>query len=141
MSRAPAEVRVGDVFIDLCVSHLGGVGTEVPDTVFHVGHRVWDMSPTTAGTVRNGDVTGGEPRTAGRRLTVRHIRERVEGRGLNPVTVVERYDPPLADVCRVLTSYHDHPVGVEAGERRRREGERAAGERGAPTLGELRNAE
>lgn len=59
--------------------------------------------------VKTSDVLGGDPRIKGRRLGVYFIREQVEGRGLDPKTVADRYDLDLADVCRALTYYHEHP--------------------------------
>jgi len=50
-----------------------------------------------------------EPHIAGRRISVRTIHERVEGRGLDPQTVADRFDLDVADVYRALTYYYDHP--------------------------------
>jgi len=60
-----------------------------------------------------------EPHIAGRRITVQFIRERVEGRGLEPRTVAERHDLDVADVYRALTYYHDNPDEMRAVERQR----------------------
>ncbi len=62
-----------------------------------------------------------EPHIEGRRITVRFVRERVEGVGLDPETVADRYDLDLADVYRALAYYHDHPGEMREVERRRRE--------------------
>lgn len=55
------------------------------------------------------DVLGGDPRIEGRRLSVYFIHEQVEGRGLSPSTVADRYDLDIADVYRALAYYHEHP--------------------------------
>jgi len=60
-----------------------------------------------------------EPHIEGSRITVRFIKARVEGRGLEPRTVADRHDLDLADVYRALTYYHDHPEEMRAVERRR----------------------
>ena len=62
-----------------------------------------------------------EPHIDGRRLTVRFIRDRVEGRGLDPGTVASRHDLDVADVYQALAYYHDHPEEMAEAERRRRE--------------------
>ena len=55
------------------------------------------------------DVLGGDPRIEGRRLSVFFIHEQVEGRGLEPQTVADRYDIDVADVYRALAYYHENP--------------------------------
>lgn len=55
------------------------------------------------------DVLGGDPRIEGRRLSVFFIHEQVEGRGLDPGTVADRYDLDVADVYRALAYYHENP--------------------------------
>lgn len=55
------------------------------------------------------DVLGGDPRIEGRRLSVHFIHSQVEGRGLDPQTVADRYDLDVADVYRALVYYHEHP--------------------------------
>ena len=50
-----------------------------------------------------------EPHVKGSRVTVHFIKERVEGRGLNPETVANRHNLDVADVYRALAYYHDHP--------------------------------
>jgi len=62
-----------------------------------------------------------EPHIEGSRITVQFIRERVEGRGLEPRTVADRHDLDVADVYRALTYYHDHPEEMRDVERRREE--------------------
>ena len=54
-------------------------------------------------------VMGGEPRIEGRRVTVLHLYEQVEGRDLDPQTVAARHDLDVADVYRALAYYHEHP--------------------------------
>lgn len=62
-----------------------------------------------------------EPHIKGSRVTVHFIKERVEGRGLDPETVADRHDLNLADVYRALAYYHDHPEEMRqvAAERQR----------------------
>lgn len=50
-----------------------------------------------------------EPHIAGRRVSVLHVHDWVEGRGLSPRTVADRFDLDVADVYAALTYYHDHP--------------------------------
>lgn len=54
-----------------------------------------------------------EPHIQGRRIPVLTIVERVEGRGLGPQTVAERYDLDVAEVYSALLYYHDHPSEFE----------------------------
>jgi uncharacterized protein (DUF433 family) len=51
----------------------------------------------------------GEPHIAGRRVSVRQVYALVEGRGVDPETVADRYDLDVADVYHALAYYHDHP--------------------------------
>lgn len=60
-----------------------------------------------------------EPHIKGRRVTVQHIHERVEGRGLNPETVANRLDLSLSEVYHALAYYHDHPEEMRAVEEER----------------------
>ena len=62
-----------------------------------------------------------EPHIEGRRLTVRFVHDRVEGRGLDPGTVADRHDLDVADVYQALAYYHDHPEEMSDVDRRRRE--------------------
>ncbi|CCQ38018.1 DUF433 domain protein [Natronomonas moolapensis 8.8.11] len=62
-----------------------------------------------------------EPHIGGRRLTVRFVHDRIEGRGLDPGTVADRHDLDVADVYQALAYYHDHPDEMSEAERRRRE--------------------
>jgi len=82
-----------------------------------------------------------EPHLEGRRITVRQIVERVEDAGLAAETVADQYDLALADVYRALTYHYDHPEEMAAVEQRRTKQERAARERGAKSLGEIRREE
>jgi uncharacterized protein (DUF433 family) len=61
--------------------------------------------------IRSGDESAvhDEPHIKGSRVTVQHIHERVEGRGLRPETVAERLNLPLADVYEALAYYHRNP--------------------------------
>lgn len=54
-----------------------------------------------------------EPHIEGSRITVRHIYERVHGRGLRPETVAERHNLDIADVYHALAYYHDHPEEMQ----------------------------
>lgn len=81
-----------------------------------------------------------EPHLSGRRLTVRTLVGAVEDAGLDPREVADRYDLPVSDVYRALTYYHDHPEEMARIEHDRRAAERAARERGAPTIGDLDDA-
>jgi len=60
-----------------------------------------------------------EPHIEGSRITVRHIYERVHGRGLRPETVAERHNLDIADVYRALAYYHDHPEEMQEVEAQR----------------------
>jgi uncharacterized protein (DUF433 family) len=64
-------------------------------------------------------VRDGEPCVEGTRVGVYFLRERVEGRGLDPATVADRHDLDVADVYRALTYYHDHPDEMASIERER----------------------
>jgi uncharacterized protein (DUF433 family) len=65
------------------------------------------------------DVLGGEPRVAGRRISVLQIHEQVEKQGLEPGTVAGKYDLDVADVYRALAYYHDHVEEMTAVRRQR----------------------
>ena len=60
-----------------------------------------------------------EPHIEGSRVTVLHIHERVENRGLRPETVAERLNLGLADVYDALAYYHRNPEEMQAVEERR----------------------
>jgi uncharacterized protein (DUF433 family) len=50
---------------------------------------------------------------------VRHVYERVHGRGLRPETVAERHNLDIADVYHALAYYHDHPAEMQEVEAQR----------------------
>jgi uncharacterized protein (DUF433 family) len=60
-----------------------------------------------------------EPHIEGSRITVRHVYERVHGRGLRPETVAERHNLDIADVYHALAYYHDHPAEMQEVEAQR----------------------
>jgi uncharacterized protein (DUF433 family) len=62
-----------------------------------------------------------EPHVQGRRIPVLTIVERVEGRGLDPGTVADRFDLDIADVYYALLYYHEQPDEFEAVRRERDE--------------------
>lgn len=64
--------------------------------------------------IRTGDESDihDEPHIEGSRVTVQHIHERVEGRGLRPETVADRLNLPLADVYEALAYYHRNPEAM-----------------------------
>lgn len=72
--------------------------------------------------IRTGDESDihDEPHIEGSRVTVQHIHERVEGRGLRPETVAERLNLPLADVYEALAYYHRNPAAMREIEEHRR---------------------
>jgi len=61
------------------------------------------------------------PHIEGTRVDVHFIKERVEGRGLDPETVASRHDLDVADVYLALAYYHDHPDEMAEVERDRKE--------------------
>jgi len=67
----------------------------------------------------------GEPHIEGSRVTVRDVHARVEGRGLAPERVAERYDLDIAAVYEALAYYHSNPGEMRRVEERH---ERAAAE-------------
>ena len=60
-----------------------------------------------------------EPHIKGSRVTVLHVHERVENRGLRPEVVAERLNLDLADVYDALAYYHRHPEEMQAVEKHR----------------------
>lgn len=64
-------------------------------------------------------VRDGEPCVEGTRIGVYFLRERVEGRGLEPGTVADRHGLDVADVYRALAYFHDHPDEMASIERER----------------------
>lgn len=77
--------------------------------------------PTNPRIVKTEGVIGGKPRIDGTRIGVRFVREQVEGRGLAPPEVAERYGLDVADIRRALAYYHEHPEEMRELERRREE--------------------
>ncbi|MFB6301654.1 MAG: DUF433 domain-containing protein [Haloferacaceae archaeon] len=69
--------------------------------------------------VSDPSVRDGEPCVEGTRVGVYFLRERVEGRGLDPAAVADRHDLDVADVYRGLTYFHDHPDEMASVERER----------------------
>jgi uncharacterized protein (DUF433 family) len=55
-----------------------------------------------------------EPHIEGRRITVRNVHDWVEGRGLDPRTVADRFDLGVAEVYAALAYYHDHPSQMKS---------------------------
>ena len=74
-----------------------------------------------------------EPHIEGSRITVRHVYERVHGRGLRPETVAERYNLDIADVYHALAYYHEHLEEMREVERRRDEAIESAREKATIT--------
>jgi uncharacterized protein (DUF433 family) len=77
--------------------------------------------PTNPRIVKTEGVIGGKPRIEGTRIGVRFVHAQVEGRGLKPPEVAERYGLDVADVHRALAYYHEHPDEMRELERRREE--------------------
>lgn len=95
------------------------------------------MAQRSAGIVTDEGVHGGEPRIEGRRITVRHVHDLVEGGGLSAQAVADRHDLAVADVYRALAYYHEHPEEMTALREQSKQRERRARESGAKTLAEL----
>lgn len=76
---------------------------------------------TQVGQVVSGDESDihDEPHIKGRRVTVLHVHERVEGRGLAPETVANRLDLSLSEIYHALAYYHDNPEEMRAVEEER----------------------
>jgi hypothetical protein len=68
---------------------------------------------------------------------VRQIYERVTQCGLDPETVAERYNFPVADIYRALTDYYDHPEEMEEVYEHKREREEVVREGGTKTLSDI----
>jgi len=73
------------------------------------------------GIVRTDDVLGGEPRLAGRRISVRQISELAVDGGVPPAEIADQLEISHADVHRALTYYYEHPAEMQAVRDRRRE--------------------
>jgi uncharacterized protein (DUF433 family) len=54
------------------------------------------------------DVLGGEPRSAGTRIGVRHVAARVIDSGRSPAHVADQFDVSLAAVYEALSYYYAH---------------------------------
>ncbi|WP_436908707.1 DUF433 domain-containing protein [Halosimplex marinum] len=74
-----------------------------------------------------------EPHVEGHRISVRHLHEQVEERGLTPQTVADRLGLDVADVYRALAYYHDHSDEMYAVEQRRQNRVESSREQGAVT--------
>jgi uncharacterized protein (DUF433 family) len=72
-----------------------------------------------------------EPHIAGRRISVLHIFDWVEGRGLSPQTVADRFDLDIADVYAALAYYHDNPAEMKALREDRKQAFKTAQDRAA----------
>jgi uncharacterized protein (DUF433 family) len=79
------------------------------------------MAQRTGHVVTRSGAMGGEPHIEGRRVTVLHLYEQVEGRGCSPRTVAARHDLDIADVYRALAYYHEHPKEMSDVRNRREE--------------------
>ena len=73
------------------------------------------------GIVRTDDVLGGDPRLAGRRISVRQISELAVDGGVPLAEIADQLEISHADVHRALTSYYEHPAEMQAVRDRRRE--------------------
>jgi uncharacterized protein (DUF433 family) len=74
-----------------------------------------------------------EPHIEGSRITVRDIHARVEGRGLAPERVAERYSLDIADVYEALAYYHSNPEEMARVEERHRRATEVARDRSTRT--------
>ncbi|PSQ23335.1 hypothetical protein BRD01_06845 [Halobacteriales archaeon QS_8_65_32] len=97
-----------------------------------------DMSVLATGIVSDMDVMDGEPVVKGTRVRVATLHRAVEGTGLDPEVVAEKYGVSKADVHRALAYYYDNPEEMARHERIRRELKGQAIDDGAKTLGDLR---
>jgi uncharacterized protein (DUF433 family) len=61
-----------------------------------------------------------EPHVAGRRISVLQVYEQVEGAGLEPKQVADRFDLDVADVHYALAYYYDNPREMETVRRERK---------------------
>lgn len=66
------------------------------------------------GIVATEDVLGGEPRLAGRRISVRQIAELAVDAGNAPADVADQLDVPLSEVHLALSYYYAHPEEMAA---------------------------
>lgn len=70
--------------------------------------------------VHTDDILGGDPRLDGRRVSVIHIKERLDA-GDDTAQIAADYDIDLADVYHALAYYYDNPEEMDAIEERRDE--------------------
>ena len=63
--------------------------------------------------VRDPDIVGGQPRIAGRRVTVKDIVIRHELLGHCPDTISEDYDLSLVDIFTALAYYYAHQEEID----------------------------
>ena len=73
------------------------------------------------GIVRTDDVLGGEPRLAGRRISVRQISELAIDGGIQPAEIADQLQISQADVHRALTYYYENPEEMRTVRMRHRE--------------------
>ena len=73
------------------------------------------------GIVRIDDVLGGEPRLAGRRISVRQISELAIDGGIQPAEIAGQLEISQADVHRALTYYYENPEEMRTVRMRHRE--------------------
>lgn len=74
--------------------------------------------------VSDPDIFHGQPRVAGRRVTVGHVSEAARS-GKSAQAIAEQFDLTLAQVYAALAYYHDHAEDIE---RQMREAEERANE-------------
>jgi len=58
--------------------------------------------------VETPDVLGGKPRIEGRRISVLHVVDQIQG-GRTPEEVTTQFDLTLGEVHTALAYYHEHP--------------------------------
>jgi len=73
------------------------------------------------GIVTTEDVLGGEPRLAGRRISVRQIAELVIGGANPPADVADQLDIPISDVHLALAYYYRNTGEIDEVEKQYRE--------------------
>jgi uncharacterized protein (DUF433 family) len=106
--------------------------------VLLLGHGKTDMSTLATGIVSDSDVMDGEPVIEGTRVRVTTLYHAVEGSGLDPDVVAEKFGLTKADVHRALAYYYDNPEEIARHERIRRELKQQSLDAGAKTLADLR---
>jgi len=65
------------------------------------------------GIVKSDGVMGGQPRVAGRRISVLQVYEWINEEGMSPETVSSEFDVELADVHLALSYYYDNVDEME----------------------------